>query len=194
MDGECSGHTSHDNGSPMDGGSRLETNLLVKQCHAHHGGQQAKARAQHPTTEQEAVPRQSKLADKQAATMVQPHAPPRHEPMLEMERILMVDFTSTQAQAKEEAPPASREEGQVEVTAAKPMSAAPPLTTDGVNNMYHQLAEIHAIVVAQLVECARWHWTDSTPSSTQAETNRPRLGTTPSMIRMAPSPSTDFSS
>jgi hypothetical protein len=38
---------------------------------------------------------------KQAATTVQPHVPPRHESTLEAERILMMDFTSTQPRAKE---------------------------------------------------------------------------------------------
>jgi hypothetical protein len=46
---------------------------------------------------------------KQAATAAHPHASPRHKPTLEAERILMVDFASTQAQAKEVAPPASYE-------------------------------------------------------------------------------------
>jgi hypothetical protein len=36
---------------------------------------------------------------------------------------------------------------------AKPLSASPPLTTDRVEKMYHQLAEIHAIATTQLVEC-----------------------------------------
>jgi hypothetical protein len=36
---------------------------------------------------------------------------------------------------------------------AKSLRASPPLTTDGVDKMYHQLAEIHAIVTVQLVEC-----------------------------------------
>jgi hypothetical protein len=53
------------------------------------------------------VPRRSQLTDKQAATVVQLHVPPRREPMLEAERILMVDFSSTQAQAEEVAPPTS---------------------------------------------------------------------------------------
>jgi hypothetical protein len=66
----------------------------------------------------------------------------------------MVDFVSTQAQAKEVAPPASREGGQDEATAAKPLSASHLLTTDGVDKMYRQLAEIHAIAAAQLAECA----------------------------------------
>jgi hypothetical protein len=41
-----------------------------------------------------------------------PHAPPQHEPALRAERILMVDFASTQSQAKEVASSASREGGQ----------------------------------------------------------------------------------
>jgi hypothetical protein len=45
-----------------------------------------------------------KLTDGQAAVTDRPCVPPLHKPMLEMERILMVDFTSTQAQAKELAP------------------------------------------------------------------------------------------
>jgi hypothetical protein len=95
----------------------------------------------------------------------------------------MVDFTSTQAQAKEVAPPASCEGGQDQATVAKPMSASLSLTADEVDKMYHQL-----------VECARWHRSDSTPSSAQARTGRPRPVTMPSTIRLAPSPPTDFSS
>jgi hypothetical protein len=88
---------------------RPETNLPVEWCHTHRRWHQVQARTREPTTEQEAVPRQSKLTGKQAATMVQPHVPPQHEPTLKAERILMVDFTSTQARAKEVAPPTSRE-------------------------------------------------------------------------------------
>jgi hypothetical protein len=43
---------------------------------------------------------------------------------------------------------------------AKPLSASPPLTTDRVENMYHQLPEIHAIATTQLVECTHWRWFD----------------------------------
>jgi hypothetical protein len=78
----------------------------------------------------------------------------------------MVDF-STQAQAKELAPPASRGEAQSEVAAIKYRSASPLLTTDGVDMMYHQLAKIHTIAAAPLAECARWHWNGSTPHSTR---------------------------
>jgi hypothetical protein len=66
----------------------------------------------------------------------------------------MVDFTSTQAQAKEVAPPTSHKGGQAEATTFKPLSTSPPLTADGVDKMYHQLAEIHAIATTQLAECA----------------------------------------
>jgi hypothetical protein len=125
-------------------------------------GQQAQAYARQPTTEQEAAPRQSKLAGKQAATAVQLHALPWHEPALKTERILMVDFGSTQARAKEVAPPANREEGQADTAIAKSPSASLSLTTDGVDKMYHQLTEIHAIAAAQQEDCARWLRSDST--------------------------------
>jgi hypothetical protein len=84
----------------------------------------------------------------------------------------MVDFTNTHAQAKEVVPPASREGGQTKATAAKPLSSSPPLTVDGVDKMYHQLLEIHIIVVVQLVECARWRRSNTTPSPVQARTGR----------------------
>jgi hypothetical protein len=43
--------------------------------------------------------------------VVQLHTPPRREPTHEAERILIVDFTSTQDQVNEVAPPASCEGG-----------------------------------------------------------------------------------
>jgi hypothetical protein len=43
----------------------------------------------------------SKLIGKEAATAIQSHVPPRSKPTPVVERILMVDFPSTQAQAKE---------------------------------------------------------------------------------------------
>jgi hypothetical protein len=106
----------------------------------------------------------------------------------------MVDFTSTQAQAMEVAPPTSREGGQDEAAAAKPLSASPPLTADGVDKMYHQLADIHAIAVAQLAEFACWCQSDPPPSLARAGTSQSRPVVTPSMIRLAPSHPTDFSS
>jgi hypothetical protein len=53
-----------------------------------------------PNAEQEAAQWRNKLASKQPAVVDQPHESPRHEPVLEAERILMVDFVSTQARAK----------------------------------------------------------------------------------------------
>jgi hypothetical protein len=101
----------------------------------------------------------------------------------------MVDFTSTQAQAEEVDPPINREGGQLEVAVVKPLSASPPLTTDRVDKMYHQLAEIHAIAAAQLAECARWHRSDTTPAQFgSGPADRPRPVAMPSMIRLAPSP------
>jgi hypothetical protein len=51
-------------------------------------------------------------------------------------------------------PPASREGDQAEAAVAKPLSTSPLLIVDGVDKMYRQLVEIHAIATAQLVECA----------------------------------------
>jgi hypothetical protein len=65
----------------------------------------------------------------------------------------MMDFASTQARAKEVAPPASHEGGQTEAVVAKPLSASPLLTTDTMDKMYHQLVKIHAITAMQLAEC-----------------------------------------
>jgi hypothetical protein len=56
------------------------------------------------TTEHWLAPQQCKLTGKQAATAVQLHMVLRCGPTHEAELILMVDFASTQAQAKEVAP------------------------------------------------------------------------------------------
>jgi hypothetical protein len=76
----------------------------------------------------------------------------------------MVDFTSTQVQAKEVAPPANRKGVQDEADAAKPLSASPPLTADGVDKMYHQLTEIHAVGLTQLLARLRPGPVDRGPS------------------------------
>jgi hypothetical protein len=70
-----------------------------------------------------------------------------------VERILTMDFTSTLPHAKGVAPTTSHEEGH---PATRPPKASPPPTTDRVDKMYCQLAEIHTITVAQLAECACW--------------------------------------
>jgi hypothetical protein len=63
----------------------------------------------------------------------------------------MVDFASTQAHTKEVTPPAIREGVKWGATTVKPLSVSPPLTTDGVDKMYYQLVEIHAISTTCLV-------------------------------------------
>jgi hypothetical protein len=40
--------------------------------------------------------------------------------------------------------------GQADATATVPLSASPPLTANGVDKIYCQLGEIHAIATAQL--------------------------------------------
>jgi hypothetical protein len=165
-----------------------EIGLPFGQFHTHQGGHQAQARARQPTTEQQAARRRSHLTGKQPATAVQPHAPSRHEPTLEAERILMVEFTSAQAQAEEVAAPASHKGGHAEAAAAKPLSTSPLLTADGVHKMYRQLAEIHAVAAMQLLECAHWRRSESTFSSVWARFGRLRPIVMPSTIRLAPSP------
>jgi hypothetical protein len=82
--------------------------------------------------------------------------------------------------------------GQAKAIAAKPLSAPPLLTVDEMDKMYRQLVEIHSISTTQLAECAHWCWSDSTPSSVWAGTDRSRPVVTPSTITLAPSPPTDF--
>jgi hypothetical protein len=82
---------------------------------------------------------------------------------------MMKDYAPVQAQGKGEAPTSSREGSQA---AAKALDASPLPTTDGVDKLYRQLGEIHAISAAQLAECARWHHFDSTPSPVRASTGR----------------------
>jgi hypothetical protein len=86
---------------------------------------------------------------------------PQHEPPLEEERILMIDYALVQGWGKGEAPTASSEGGWA---AANALNASPPHTTDGMDKLYYQLAEIHTIATAQLAESAHWHHSDSTPS------------------------------
>jgi hypothetical protein len=89
--------------------------------------------------------RWSRLADEQATTVDMPHKSPWHEPALETERILMVDFASTHARTKEVAPSVSHEGGQAEVAVAKLLNTSPAPTINGVDRLYHQLVGIHVI-------------------------------------------------
>jgi hypothetical protein len=70
-----------------------------------------------------------------------------------VERILMMDFASTPTHPKGVALTASREEGHTDVIAARSPKDSPPPTADGVDMIYHQLVEIHAIAAVQLAEC-----------------------------------------
>jgi hypothetical protein len=132
----------------------MDIGLPIERRRAHQEGQQAQARARQPITKQEAEQQQNKLVGKQATVVAQPHESPRHKLMLEAEGILMVDFTSTQAWAKAVAPFTSREGGKTEATMAEPLNTSSPPTLDGVDMLFHQLVEIHAIATAQLTECA----------------------------------------
>jgi hypothetical protein len=60
----------------------------------------------------------------------------------------------------------------MEATATKPLSASPPLTAYGVDNMYRQIAEIHFIAATQLVECTCWCWSDPVSSPVWAGAGR----------------------
>jgi hypothetical protein len=86
----------------------------------------------------------------------------------------------------------SRGWGLAEAVMTKALSVSPPPTADGLDKMYHQLAEIHAITITQLTKGARWHCSDSTPSLVWTRTDWRRPDEMPSMTRMAPPPSTNF--
>jgi hypothetical protein len=73
-----------------------DTGLPFEQRCAHQEGQRAQAHARQPNVEQKVAQWRSKLTGRQAATVAQPRVSPRHEPALEAERVLMLDFASTQ--------------------------------------------------------------------------------------------------
>jgi hypothetical protein len=80
-----------------------------------------------------------------------------------------------------------------EATVAMTMSLSPPPTADKVDRLYRQLVEIHTIVVAQLVECARWRRSTPAPSLVWASTGRQGADMMLFMIRTVPPPLTNFS-
>jgi hypothetical protein len=67
----------------------------------------------------------------------------------------MVDLATNQAQAKGLFPSVNWKEGQTKANAAKPQNVLSPPPADGVDKLYRQLTEIHAIATAQLAKCAR---------------------------------------
>jgi hypothetical protein len=75
----------------------------------------------------------------------------------------MVDLTATQAQAKGASPSINGKEGYNKAAAAKPLNVLSPPPAEEVDKLYCQLAEINAIIPAQLAECA--HWCRSDPTS-----------------------------
>jgi hypothetical protein len=89
-------------------------------------------------------------------TVASPREPPWHKPPLE-ERILMMDYAPDRVRSKGVVSTPSCGWGQAEAEAvvAKAPSTSPLPTADEVDKLYHQLAEIHAIAIAQLAECTR---------------------------------------
>jgi hypothetical protein len=66
-----------------------------------------------------------------------------------------MDYATIQARPGGVISTPRRRWGLAEATMAKATSFSPPPTTDEVDRLYCQLAEIHAISNAQLMECAR---------------------------------------
>jgi hypothetical protein len=125
--------------------------------------------------------------------MAQPLESPQSEPAPEVKRILMVDFTATQVQAKGGAPPASYERGQTKATMANPPNVLPPPLASGVDRLYHQLVDMHDIATTQLAECAHWHRSNPTSNVAHAGADWRGPAVEPSAERMASLPPTDFS-
>jgi hypothetical protein len=155
---------------------------------AHQEGERKQAHTRPPCTEQEALQRWNELIGGQVATTAWPREPPQNEPSLRVERIQMMDFTSTHAQAKGVTSTASREEGHTVVIAARFPKASPPSTAEGVDKMYHKLAEICALATAQLAECAHWHRSNPTSNSAHAGSDWRVPTIESSMMRTAPLP------
>jgi hypothetical protein len=131
------------------------TDLPFKRWHAHQEEKRAQVHAQSPYVKQETVQRHDELVSGQATITARPREPPRHEPSPRVERILMMDFASTPTHTKGVNPTANHEEGHAKAATARPPKASPPPTVDGVDKMYCQLVEIHAITTASLAECTR---------------------------------------
>jgi hypothetical protein len=103
----------------------------------------------------------------------------------------MMDYVPTRARSKGVVSTPSCGWGQVGAATAKALSISPPPITHGVDKLYRQLLQIHAITEAQLAECAHWRRSDPTPSLIRASTRRQRPDETPYMARTAPPPPID---
>jgi hypothetical protein len=117
----------------------------------------------------------------------------QHEPSLGVQRILMMDYASTQARTKGVARTASREEGHTKAAMTRPLKASPPPAINGVDKMYCQLEEIHAISTVQRAECVRYHRSNPTPSVAHTGTGWRGPAMESSTTRMAPPRQTNFS-
>jgi hypothetical protein len=70
---------------------------------------------------------------------------------------------------------------------------SPPPITDEVDRLHRQLAEIHAIGVAQLAECVHWWHSTPPPNPVRARTGWQGCDVTLFVIRKGPLPPTEFS-
>jgi hypothetical protein len=96
---------------------RMETDSPFERRPAHHKGHRHKPKLSIPPLRLES--QQSKLIGKEAAIVVQPHVPPRREPMLKVERILTMDYAATQARSKGVTSAPCSRRGMAEGTVAK---------------------------------------------------------------------------
>jgi hypothetical protein len=132
----------------------------------------------------EAAHRWNKLAIGQGVVAACPREPLQHEPLVE-ERILVMNYATTQAQPKGVSSMPHRRWGLAEATLAKAMSFSPPPTVDEVDKLYRQLEEIHTIGTMQLAECPCSRRSAPAPSPVQARTGRLGPDAMLSVIRMA---------
>jgi hypothetical protein len=93
-------------------------------------------------------------------------------------------LTGKQATTVAQRPTFSRASKTVVMVVA-PLNMLLPPSTHGVDMLYRQLAEIHAIAAVQMVECAHWHQTDSISSLIHARPGWQKPTTEPSATRMA---------
>jgi hypothetical protein len=109
----------------------------------------------------------------------------------------MVDFAAARSQAKGVAPAKNRERGQWPTFArasrtvaavAMRLNPLPPPSTYGVDRLYRQLAEMHAITTAQLAECIHWRRVHSTSSPVHIRASSQKPVAVPSATRMTSPP------
>jgi hypothetical protein len=178
MDGEHSDHAGHDDGSPAENCAvaRNHPPCWMTPCSPWKVAGACPCLTFHCRAGGNTIMKQTR---QQAGCYHDPTArQPRHESMLETKRI-----------HKGHGSPREPRGGSSQGHHGQTQSTSPLLTTDGVDTMYHPLAEIHAIAV-QLVVCACWRQTDPTPNLAQARTSQRNSNVTPSTISLAPSPPT----